>query len=95
MMKPQAGGMLAKQLFVVFTGTDRQRTRLELQMNTEIRSRSNKEVCLLRVRWPTTAAKAGVATAVIIRADSEEATKIAEADPMHSSGARKFNIRHG
>ena len=31
---------------------------------------------------------------VIIRADSlEEATKIAEADPMHSSGARKFNIR--
>ena len=31
---------------------------------------------------------------VIIRADSlEEATKIAEADPMHSSGARKSNIR--
>jgi uncharacterized protein YciI len=31
---------------------------------------------------------------VIIRADSlEEATKIAESDPMHSSGARSFRIR--
>ena len=31
---------------------------------------------------------------IIIRADSmEEATRIAEADPMHSSGARTFRIR--
>ena len=31
---------------------------------------------------------------IIIRADSlEEATKIAESDPMHSSGARSFTIK--
>ena len=31
---------------------------------------------------------------IIIRASSiEEATEIAQADPMHSSGARRFRIR--
>tara|TARA_B100001939_G_C16893563_1_gene596552 strand:- start:201 stop:542 length:342 start_codon:yes stop_codon:yes gene_type:complete len=90
--------MLAKQLFVVFTeptgGLDKvQNSRAEhLKYQVEIEQRG-----IMFAAGPL-ADDSGESWSgdgmVIIRADSlEEATKIAEADPMHSSGARKFNIR--
>ena len=91
-------GMLAKQLFVVFTeptgGLDKvQNSRAEhLKYQVAIEQRG-----IMFAAGPL-ADDSGESWngdgMVIIRADSlEEATKIAEADPMHSSGARKFNIR--
>lgn len=91
-------GMLAKQLLAVFTeptgGLDKvQNSRAEhLKYQVEIEQRG-----IMFAAGPL-ADDSGESWSgdgmVIIRADSlEEATKIAEADPMHSSGARKFNIR--
>ena len=91
-------GMLAKQLLIVFTeptgGLDKvQNSRAEhLKYQVEIEQRG-----IMFAAGPL-ADGSGESWSgdgmVFISADSlEEATKIAEADPMHSSGARKFNIR--
>ena len=81
-----AKGMLAKELFVVFTEPTG-----DLAAVQEARAEH------LKYQGPF-ANDSGDAWSgegmIIIRASSiEEATEIAQADPMHSSGARRFRIR--
>ena len=90
--------MLAKQLFVVFTeptgdlGKVQEARAEHLKYQVEIEQKG-----IMFAAGPL-AGDSGERWdgdgMIIIRADSmEEATRIAEADPMHSSGARTFRIR--
>ena len=91
-------GMLAKQLFVVFTeptgdlGKVQEARAEHLKYQVEIEQKG-----IMFAAGPLADASGerwGGDGMIIIRADSmEEATRIAEADPMHSSGARTFRIR--
>ena len=93
-----AKGMLAKELFVVFTEPAGdlaavQEARVEhLKYQVEIEQKG-----IMFAAGPfsnETGDSWGGEGMIIIRAESiEAATVIAEADPMHSSGARKFRIR--
>lgn len=91
-------GMLAKQLFVVFTeptgdlGKVQEARAEHLKYQVEIEQKG-----IMFAAGPLaddSGERWGGDGMIIIRADSmEEATRIAEADPMHSSGARTFRIR--
>ena len=91
-------GMLAKQLFVVFTeptgdlGKVQEARAEHLKYQVEIEQKG-----IMFAAGPLaddSGEKWGGDGMIIICADSmEEATRIAEADPMHSSGARTFRIR--
>ena len=89
---------LAKQLFVVFTEpidgleNDPNSKAEHLKYQVEI---EQKGIMLAAGRLADDSGESWSGDGmVIIRADSlEKATKIAEADPMHSSSARKLNIR--
>jgi len=91
-------GMLAKQFFIVFTeptgNLDKvQEARAEhLKYQVEIEQKG-----IMFAAGPLaddSGESWGGDGMIIIRAESiDEATQIAEADPMHSSGARKFRIR--
>ena len=91
-------GMLAKQLFVVFTeptgdlGKVQEARAEHLKHQVEIEQKG-----IMFAAGPLaddSGERWGGDGMIIIRADSmEEATRIAEADPMHSSGARTFRIR--
>ena len=91
-------GMLAKQLFVVFTeptgdlGKVQEARAEHLTYQVEIEQKG-----IMFAAGPLaddSGERWGGDGMIIIRADSmEEATRIAEADPMHSSGARTFRIR--
>lgn len=93
-----AKGMLAKEFFVVFTEPTGdmaavQEARAEhLKYQVEIEQKG-----IMFAAGPfsnETGDGWGGEGMIIIRAESiEAATLIAEADPMHSSGARKFRIR--
>lgn len=93
-----AKGMLAKEFFVVFTEpTDDleavQKARaehLEYQVAIE-----QKGIMFAAGPFSNEAGDSwGGEGMIIIRAESiDAATAIAEADPMHSSGARRFRIR--
>ncbi len=91
-------GMLAKQLFVVFTeptgdlGKVQEARAEHLKYQVEIEQKG-----IMFAAGPLaddSGERWGGDGMIIIRANSmEEATRIAEADPMHSSGARTFRIR--
>ena len=91
-------GMLAKQLFVVFTeptgdlGKVQEARAEHLTYQVEIEQKG-----IMFAAGPLaddSGERWGGDGMIIICADSmEEATRIAEADPMHSSGARTFRIR--
>lgn len=91
-------GMLAKQLFVVFTeptgdlGKVQEARAEHLKYQVEIEQKG-----IMFAAGPLaddSGERWGGDGMIIIRAESmEEATRIAEADPMHSSGARTFRIR--
>mgnify|MGYP003641993350 CR=1 FL=1 len=92
-----AKGMLAKEFFIVFTepagNLDKvQEVRAEhLKYQVEIEQKG-----IMFAAGPLADDDGGWGGngMIIIRAESlEAATRIAEADPMHSSGARKFRIR--
>jgi len=93
-----AKGMLAKEFFVVFTEPTGDLAAVE-----ESRAEHLKYQVEIEQKGITFAAGPfsnetgdswGGEGMIIIRAESiEAATMIAEADPMHSSGARKFRIR--
>ncbi len=93
-----AKGMLAKELFVVFTEPTGdlaavQEARAEhLKYQVEI---EQKGIMFAAGPFANDSGDAWSGEGmIIIRASSiEEATEIAQADPMHSSGARRFRIR--
>tara|TARA_R110002110_G_scaffold11656_4_gene55823 strand:+ start:4999 stop:5391 length:393 start_codon:yes stop_codon:yes gene_type:complete len=93
-----AKGMLAKEFFVVFTEPTGdlaavQEARAEhLKYQVEI---EQKGIMFAAGPFANDSGDAWSGEGmIIIRASSiEEATEIAQADPMHSSGARRFRIR--
>lgn len=93
-----AKGMLAKEFFVVFTEPTgdldavQEARALHLEYQVEI---EQKGIMFAAGPFSNEAGDSwGGEGMIIIRAESiEAATAIAEADPMHSSGARKFRIR--
>ena len=93
-----AKGMLAKELFVVFTEPTGdlaavQKARVEhLKYQVEI---EQKGIMFAAGPFSNESGAGWEGEGMIIlRAESiEAASAIAEADPMHSSGARKFRIR--
>lgn len=91
-------GLLAKELYVVFTAPtgglepiiENLEEHLKFQGDLETRG-----IMFGAGPFPNQAGDEwGGEGMVIIRADSlEEATKIADSDPMHASGARSYTIR--
>lgn len=91
-------GMLAKEFFIVFTEPAGDVDRIlevraeHLKYQVEIEQKG-----IMFAAGPLANDNGGWDGdgMIVIRAESlEAATQIAEADPMHSSGARKFRIRH-
>lgn len=92
-----AKGMLAKEFFIVFTSPtgdldkvqEARAEHLEYQVEIE-----QKGIMFAAGPLADDDGNWGGDGMIVIRADSlEAATRIAAADPMHSSGARKFHIR--
>ncbi|MGB0631572.1 MAG: YciI family protein, partial [Alphaproteobacteria bacterium] len=91
-------GMLAKQLFVVFTEPTGDLDKVQESRADHLKYQVEIEQKGIMFAAGPLADDSGEAWGgdgmIIIRADSlEAATRIAEADPMHASGARKFHIR--
>ena len=89
---------LAKQLLVVFTEPiggleDDQNSKAEhLKYQVNIEEKRNM-LSAGPLAGDSGESWSGDGMFIIRAASLKESTKIAEADPMHSSGARKFNIR--
>mgnify|MGYP003388845957 FL=1 len=90
-------GMLAKEFFIVFTEPAGDVDKIlevraeHLKYQVEI---EQKGIMFAAGPLANDSGGWGGDGMIIIRAESlEAATQIAEADPMHSSGARKFHIR--
>ena len=91
-------GMLAKQMFVVFTEPTGDLEKVQEARAEHLKYQVEIEQKGIMFAAGPLADDSGESWGgdgmIIIRANSiEEATKIAEADPMHASGARKFRIR--
>lgn len=91
-------GMLQKQLYVVFTrpanGLGPVMENLEEHLAYQVKLESDGIMVGAGPFWLDDEETWGGEGMVIIRADSlAEARKIAEADPMHASGARSFQVR--
>jgi uncharacterized protein len=92
-----AKGMLAREFFIVFTAPTGDLDKVQeareehLKYQVEI---EQKGIMFAAGPLANDDGNWGGDGMIVIRAESlEAATKIAEADPMHSSGARKFHIR--
>lgn len=91
-------GLLAKQLYVVLTtpvaGLDAVRANLAEHLAYQLELERNNIMFAAGPFADDAAQEWQGEGMVIIRADSlAEAHQIAEADPMHKSGARKFRVR--
>lgn len=91
-------GMLAKQLFVVFTQPAGDLDRILEVRDEHLKYQVEIEQKGIMFAAGPLADDSGEAWGgdgmIIIRADSlEDAERIAAADPMHSSGARTYRIR--
>lgn len=91
-------GMLQKQLFVVFTsptnGMGPVMENIEEHLNFQVDLEQRGIMLGAGPFWADDEHTWNGEGMVIIRADSlAHARKIAETDPMHSSGARSFTIR--
>ena len=92
-------GMLQKELFVVFTRPSRDKAHLILEMvkpHLEHQVRIEREGKLIAAGpfWTEDGQHHEGEGMFILRADTiEEARRIADSDPMHSSGARAYTIR--
>jgi len=91
-------GMLQKQLYVVFTrpanGIGPVMEHLETHLAYQVKPESDGIMVGAGPFWLDNEETWGGEGMVIIRAASlAEARKIAEADPMHASGARSFEVR--
>ncbi|MBG6163777.1 uncharacterized protein YciI [Labrenzia sp. EL_195] len=93
-----SAGMLQKQLFVVFTsptnGMGPVMENIEEHLNFQVDLEQRGIMLGAGPFWADDEHTWNGEGMVIIRADSlAHARKIAETDPMHSSGARSFTIR--
>jgi uncharacterized protein YciI len=91
-------GMLQKQLYVVFTrptnGLGPVMENLETHLAYQVKLESDGIMVGAGPFWLDDEKTWGGEGMVIIRAGSlAEARQIAEADPMHASGARSFEVR--
>jgi len=91
-------GMLQKQLYVVFTrptnGLGPVMENLEEHLAYQVTLESDGIMVGAGPFWLDDEETWGGEGMVIVRAGSlAEARKIAEADPMHASGARSFEVR--
>jgi uncharacterized protein len=91
-------GMLQKQLYVVFTrptnGLGPVMENLEEHLAYQVKLESDGIMVGAGPFWLDDEETWGGEGMVIIRAGSlAEARRIAEADPMHASGARSFQVR--
>ena len=91
-------GMLQKQLFVVFTtptnGMGPVMENIEDHLNFQVDLEKRGIMFGAGPFWEDDEHTWNGEGMVIIRADNlEHARSIAEADPMHSSGARSFTVR--
>jgi len=95
--KARATGLLAREFFVVMTepAGDKDKVREVLGVHLDYQRKLESQGILMAagplsdetgVEWTGKGL-------IILRTDTlDEARKIAEADPMHSSGARKFQV---
>jgi len=91
-------GMLQKQFYVIFTypndGLGPVMENLEEHLAYQVKLETDGIMVGAGPFWRDDEETWGGEGMVIIRANSlAEARKIAEADPMHASGARKFMVR--
>lgn len=91
-------GMLRKQLYVYFTtptnGLGPVMENIEPHLQYQIKLEQDGIMIGAGPHWNEDEETWGGDGMIIIRADSlAHAREIAEADPMHKSGARKFTVR--
>lgn len=91
-------GMLQKQLYVVFTsptaGMGPVMANIEAHLAYQVELEAKGIMFAAGPFWTDDEARWEGEGMVIIRAGSlDEARRIAEADPMHRSGARSFRVR--